>query len=166
MQENSDYIKKRIGLTLKEWIENSQYTQADIARILDVSPQYINGLCSGKTIGKGMAKRIANQFGLSESFLLTGEGSLIADLKEEDIPESLIKAREAFNANSTELQHMREKMEAMRQTIESYQTAIRAQNELIARLKKELNQSYPNSGIFASDDMVNLTTKPNPKQEK
>ena len=96
---------------------------------------------------------------------MTGEGSLIADRKEEDIPESLIKAREAFNANSAELQHMREKMEAMRQTIESYQTAIRAQNELIARLK-ELNQSYPNPGIFASDDMVNLTTKPNPKQEK
>ena len=100
-------------------------------------------------------------------YLLTGEGSLLM-LPDKSVLDGMEKFQKEIKrwSESDEVKQMRETMEAMRQTIESYQTAIRAQNELIARLKKELNQSYPNPGIFASDDMVNLTTKPNPKQEK
>lgn len=100
-------------------------------------------------------------------YLLTGEGSLLM-LPDKSVLDGMEKFQKEIKrwSESDEVKQMRETMDAMRQTIESYQTAIRAQNELIARLKKELNQSYPNPGIFASDDMVNLTTKPNPKQEK
>lgn len=100
-------------------------------------------------------------------YLLTGEGTLLM-LPDKSVLDGMEKFQKEIKrwSESDEVKQMRETMDAMRQTIESYQTAIRAQNELIARLKKELNQSYPNLGIFASDDMVNLTTKPNPKQEK
>ena len=79
MNGKEDSKAKIIGTALKEWIEKSPYSKADVARMLCVSPQYINGLCQGKPIGKVMANKIANLFGLSEYYLLTGEGSLLVE---------------------------------------------------------------------------------------
>ena len=55
MNSKEDSKAKIIGTALKEWIENSTYSKADFARMLGVSPQYVNGLCQGKPIGKCLA---------------------------------------------------------------------------------------------------------------
>ena len=55
MNSKEDSKAKIIGTALKEWIEKSRYSKADVARMLGVSPQYINGLCQGKPIGKCLA---------------------------------------------------------------------------------------------------------------
>ncbi len=64
-------------LELKEFFEKKGISQQEVAAELDVSPPYINAILNGKKpLGKKNAERLANLYGLSKSFLLTGEGSL------------------------------------------------------------------------------------------
>ena len=66
-----------IGIKLKEHFENEGITQKEVAERLGVTPQYVNALLQGrKEIGKTMAKKLENQFGLSQSWLLTGMGDM------------------------------------------------------------------------------------------
>lgn len=70
-------LSKSIGFTLKSWLEANSITQAQVAVELGTSAAYVNGLCNGsKSIGKGMAKKLHDIYGLSESFLLTGNGTI------------------------------------------------------------------------------------------
>ena len=65
-------------LVLKDFFEKKGLSQLEIAAKLDVSPPYINAILNGKKpLGKKNAERLANLYGLSKSFLLTGEGSII-----------------------------------------------------------------------------------------
>lgn len=60
---------------LKKYFEEKGITQQQIADALGVSLQYVNQILNGKKfLGKKNAERLANLFGLSKSFLLTGEG--------------------------------------------------------------------------------------------
>lgn len=161
LREVYDYIRFKKGI----------HTQADFAQALHITRPAMSAAMNGNEsyLTKNLFMKICAAFPdtFNLDYLLTGEGSLLVDKEMELVERMGAVHREIKRWSDTdEARHMRETIDAMRQTIESYQTAIRAQNELIARLKKELNQSYPNPGIFASDDMVNLTTKPNPKQEK
>ena len=64
-------------LELKDFFEKKGISQQKVAAELDVSPPYINAILNGKKpLGKKNAERLANLYGLSKSFLLTGEGSL------------------------------------------------------------------------------------------
>lgn len=64
-------------LELKEFFEKKGISQQEVAAELDVSPPYINAILNGKKpLGKKNAERLANLYGLSKSFLLTGEGSM------------------------------------------------------------------------------------------
>lgn len=76
MATSREEVRKSIGNALKTWIEAKYGNKAEFARILGVTPQYISNLCNGKTIGKEMAGKMQNHFGLSASFLLTGEGNI------------------------------------------------------------------------------------------
>lgn len=64
-------------------------TQKNIAETLGVDPAYINKLLSGK---KGFGKKTAQQFqdlyGLSASWLLTGEGNMLKDSSDMPHPDS------------------------------------------------------------------------------
>lgn len=67
-----------IGLILKEYFDKQGITQVEIAKRLDVSKAYINALFTGKSkFGKQQAVKWSKVFGLSESWLLTGEGSML-----------------------------------------------------------------------------------------
>lgn len=69
---------------LRQFFENKKVTQKSIANSLDVSPAYINKLLTGqKAFGKKTAQQFQDLFGLSASWLLTGEGSM---LKTEVLP--------------------------------------------------------------------------------
>lgn len=64
-------------IELKDFFEKKGISQQKVAAELDVSPPYINAILNGKKpLGKKNAERLANIYGLSKSFLLTGEGSL------------------------------------------------------------------------------------------
>ena len=156
-----DYVRLHFGIHTKQgFAEALNYGRTSMSAALNGNEGYLTD-----SLFKTICATFPGVFNLD--YLLTGEGSLLM-LPDKSVLDGMEKFQKEIKrwSESDEVKQMRETMDAMRQTIESYQTALRAQNELIARLKKELNQSYPNPGIFASDDMVNLTTKPNPKQEK
>ena len=67
-----------IGNKLKEYFDNKGITQSDIAEKLGVSKAYVNALFTGKrAFGKKQAEAWVNLFGLSASWLLTGEGDML-----------------------------------------------------------------------------------------
>ena len=66
-----------VGSKLKEYFENKGITQSEIAEKLGVSKAYVNALFTGKrAFGKKQAEAWVNLFGLSASWLLTGEGDM------------------------------------------------------------------------------------------
>lgn len=68
-----------IGNRLKEYFDNKGITQSEIAEKLGVSKAYVNALFTGKrAFGKKQAEAWVNLFGLSASWLLTGEGEMLA----------------------------------------------------------------------------------------
>lgn len=67
-----------IGNKLKEYFDNKGITQSEIAEKLGVSKAYVNALFTGKrAFGKKQAEAWVNLFGLSASWLLTGEGEML-----------------------------------------------------------------------------------------
>ena len=146
MSEKIEDVRITIGLALKQWIENSQYSKADIARILEVSPQYVNGLCAGKPIGKGMAKKLANQFGLSEYYLLTGEGTLLAGdgVSDESINRSY---------TDTEVDVLKKQIEALEDTIKRQKQIIEHYESFVDLLTRQ-NHIDNGSDKYVSDGSI------------
>ena len=71
-------------LKLKEFFEKNGISQQEIAAALGVSPPYVNAILNGKKpLGKRNAERLANLYGLSKSFLLTGDGDITEVVKQE-----------------------------------------------------------------------------------
>lgn len=69
-----------VGEKLKEYFDSQGITQKDLAEKLHVSKAYINALFSSRTkFGKKQAEKWSNEFGLSPSWLLTGEGDMCVD---------------------------------------------------------------------------------------
>ena len=142
MNGKEDSKAKIIGTALKEWIEKSPYSKADVARMLCVSPQYINGLCQGKPIGKVMANKIANLFGLSEYYLLTGEGSLLVEEGGAKVQDTDSGELEALRSR---VQILEEQVARQRQIIDHYESFV----ELLTRENRQLQQTIDNP--FVSD---------------
>lgn len=68
----------KIGQKLKEHFEQQQVTQVELAAKLGVTKAYINALFNDKkTFGKAQAEKWSQLFGLSSSWLLTGEGTML-----------------------------------------------------------------------------------------
>lgn len=63
---------------LRDFFEQQGITQEEVARLLGVHKTYINQLLTGKKqFGKGVAKKWSDLFGLSYTWLLTGEGDML-----------------------------------------------------------------------------------------
>lgn len=78
-----------IGRTLREYFDAQGMTQQSIANTMGVSKAYVNRLFTGKAkFGKEAAEKWSNQFGLQKSWLLTGEGPMLAPASESDQPPS------------------------------------------------------------------------------
>lgn len=76
-----------IGFKLKEYFDSKGITQSEIAYRLGVSKAYVNSLFTGKReFGKQQAENWSNLFGLSVSWLLTGEGNMLKDESVNDHP--------------------------------------------------------------------------------
>jgi Helix-turn-helix. len=72
-------------LELGKYLRETGHTQASIASQLGVSQPYVNALLMGrKAFGKLQAKKWGDLYGLSPSWLLTGEGSMLKEDKERE----------------------------------------------------------------------------------
>jgi len=67
-------LRSEIGTVLKSWLKANDITPTMVSNQLGVSTAYVSALFAGKTIGKKVAKKLHDEFGLSESYLLTGKG--------------------------------------------------------------------------------------------
>ena len=66
---------------LSNYLKDKGFTQKSIADALGVSEQYVNALINGRSkFGKKQAEVWANKFGLSASWLLTGEGEMVRNV--------------------------------------------------------------------------------------
>lgn len=70
----SERLKKEIGTVLRSWCEAHNVSVTALAAMLEVKPPYVSALFGGKGIGKKVAKKLHDCLGLSESYLLTGQG--------------------------------------------------------------------------------------------
>jgi len=72
-------------LELGKYLRETGHTQASIASQLGVSQPYVNALLTGrKAFGKSQAKKWGDLYGLSPSWLLTGEGPMHKEEKEKE----------------------------------------------------------------------------------
>lgn len=116
---------------LKRYFDERGITQQQVADALGVSLQYVNQLLNGrKTLGKKNAERLANLYGLSKPFLLTGEGELL-------LPSPTPTPQTAIDASS-----MNAIIAAKNEVIESLKRELQTKDELIASLRRELRH-YP-----------------------
>ncbi len=149
-------------LKLKEFFEKKGISQLEIADALGVSPPYINAILNGKKpIGKKNAERLANLYGISKSFLLTGEGEIEGNEK----AASPAKAEPADYIDPSS--QVNATISAYIEAIASLKRELRTKNELLAEkdariaekderitelkahnvdLRRQLNQ-YQNSDI-------------------
>lgn len=69
---------KSIGDELSTFFREKNITQDEIAEELGVSQSYVSGLLTGKKgFGKKQAQRFFELWGISPSWLLTGEGEML-----------------------------------------------------------------------------------------
>ena len=130
---------------LKRYFDERGITQQQVADALGVSLQYVNQLLNGrKTLGKKNAERLANLYGLSKPFLLTGEGELLLPS-----PTPTSQATIDFSSMVPAL------LAAKDEVIESLKRELRAKDELIASLRRELRH-YPRN----IDDSLALAAEP------
>lgn len=68
-----------VGEKLRLYFDSQGISQVDIAEKLGVSKAYVNALFNGNsTFGKKTAEKWEAEFGISKSFLLTGNGQMFA----------------------------------------------------------------------------------------
>ena len=125
---------------LKEYLEKKGYTQPRMAEMLGVSVPYVNAVLLGKKpLGKKNAKKWANLFGLSEHFLLTGEGSPAIDTK--DLPISQTGADSLPDNHSIDQSSLVNALLAAKdETIASLRQQIAEQKEMISLLRKNIEE--------------------------
>ena len=71
-------LDEKFYIQLKKFFKRQGITQAEIAERYGTTQAYINLLLNGKTpIGKSCAVKLHELYGLSVSWLLTGEGNMI-----------------------------------------------------------------------------------------
>lgn len=71
-------LDEKFYIQLKKFFKRKGITQAEIAERYGTTQAYINLLLNGKTpIGKSCAVKLHELYGLSVSWLLTGDGNMI-----------------------------------------------------------------------------------------
>lgn len=71
---------KEISKDLTGFFRSQGITQDEIAAQLGVTQQYVSGLLSGKkSFGKKQAQKFSELWGISPSWLLTGEGDMMVN---------------------------------------------------------------------------------------
>lgn len=130
-----------IGKSLRQYFDNQGITQQSIANTMNVSKAYVNRLFTGKAkFGKETAEKWSNQFGLQKSWLLTGEGPMLAPTTDDSsLSGSVVNGPHSSQAvgngaRAVNGEGVRECLEIIKQQ----QDTIRRQAEAITKLLDKL----------------------------
>ena len=146
-----------VATELKKWFKKHGKANADVALELDVSVQFVSMIVNGKkSIGKELAERLSNQYGLSKAFLLTGCGNIDdAELSNKD---GCLSIDHGSLVNAA--------LAAKDETIQALHDQIETKNELIDSLRQHLSDlrdkmhygqsEYGHPGMMASEDLGNV----------
>lgn len=133
-----------IGKTLREYFDAQGITQQSIANTMGVSKTYINRLFTGKAkFGKEAAEKWSNQFGLQKSWLLTGEGPMLAPASDHPSSSSIVNGPHGTQAVGDGARAVNGEgagkcLEKSLEIIREQQETIRRQAETINRLVEKL----------------------------
>lgn len=132
-----------IGKSLRQYFDNQGITQQSIANTMNVSKAYVNRLFTGKAkFGKETAEKWSNQFGLQKSWLLTGEGPMLAPTTDDSSPAgSVVNGPHSSQAvgngaRAVNGEGVKECLEIVRQQQESIAKLV----ETVNRLTKIINE--------------------------
>lgn len=79
---------ENVSEKLRCYFSDRGITQIEIAQRMNVTKAYVNSIFSGrKNIGRSTAKKFSDIYGLSETWLLTGEGSMLKEPGFNGVPE-------------------------------------------------------------------------------
>ena len=143
-----------VATELKNWFKKHGKANADVALDLDVSVQFVSMIVNGKkSIGKELAERLSNQYGLSKAFLLTGCGNI--DDAESRSKDGCLSIDQGSLMNAA--------LAAKDETIQALHDQIDTKNELIDSLRQHLSDlrdkmhyghsEYGRKGMMASEDL-------------
>ena len=80
--------RKLIGRAIKSYMVEHGISNTEAAAKVGVTPQALSGFITGtKALGRQTAAKFAAAFGFSETYLLTGDGSLVPEKGQEDTPD-------------------------------------------------------------------------------
>lgn len=120
---------------LKEFFKAKGISQYEIATRLKISQPAVNALLNGKPFGKKTAKIWAEEFGISSTWLLTGDGTITSKPQDmETSKDTQIGLINYMKKESEKLAAMLEKKD------EQIQQRDRQIDELIAMLKQQMNK--------------------------
>ena len=112
---------------LRKFFESKGITQKSIADELNVAPAYINKLLTGKkAFGKKTAQRFQDLYGLSSSWLLTGDGSMLTDPATAPAASSSTDLSSALNKAMDEIAAQRRITEKSQQQIDRLLSLLEA----------------------------------------
>lgn len=133
-----------VGSELRKYFESKGITQQSIANQMNVSKAYVNRLFTGKaSFGKEVAEKWSNQFGLSKSWLLTGEGSMLSASDPDSVSVS------SSTDLSSALNKAMDEIAAQRRITEKSQQQI---DRLLSLLEADRHTSTASSADTASDE--------------
>lgn len=117
---------KQIGIQLKQYFNEMGLTQLDIAKQLGVSQQSVGAYLNGQPFGKKTAEKWSKLFGIQYSWLLTGEGNMLKNEDDENLP---------INLNFTDME-----LRTLLHAIEQHGETLRMNQEELGRQGKRLDQ--------------------------
>lgn len=133
---------KQIHNELRNFFDIRGLSQQDVADKMGTSKTYINALLNGKKrIGRTQALKMENLFGLSASWLLTGEGNVtVNDIPEEQNASSDIIPSEQSDNRSFQLMNsitksLLDEIAAQRRVTEKAQIQL---DRIITLLEKKI----------------------------
>lgn len=131
---------KAVHEELSNFFEGKGLSQQEVADKMGVSKPYINAVLNGrKSIGRKQAVKMENLFGLSASWLLTGEGTMMVSENEVPItPDGdleLIDNAKSFQLLSSITKSLLNEISAQRRVTEKAQQQI---DRVISLLENKL----------------------------
>lgn len=76
-------INIQIGEAIRIHLENRGLLQRDVAEALNITQGAVSAYYRGKPFGKNAAQKWSDAFGFRVNWLLTGEGNMLKDSREE-----------------------------------------------------------------------------------
>lgn len=159
-------MSELVAKELKKWFRTHEKAYSDVASDLGVSVQFVSMIVNGKkSIGKELAERLSNQYGLSKAFLLTGCGNI--DDAESSNKDGCLSIDHDSLVNAA-LAAKDETIAALHKSIEAKEEVIMAKDEVISSLRQQVSvlnklnekptENYPYASLISEE-------RPQPKKD-